>query len=180
MSAAMGLLAVVAALALSGCGSKHESATTTTQTPAAWADDLCGSLTTWWDSIRTTAQKLSEAQVRSGSLETAKNEVKAANQKLADDVDALGEPPTPGASKAKASVDDLSSQLKTQADKIDQAVSGISSARDVLTAASTVSAAFSTMGSDLSKTETELRSVKDDQWKQAFEQSKACRTLTNR
>ena len=92
---------------------------------AEWADGFCGALTEWKSSLESVGSTLKNVdELSKDKIEEAADDVSDANHKLADDVDALGEPPHEAASTAKDTVDDLRDELKTSADQIDAGDAG--------------------------------------------------------
>src|SRR5215217_5254299 len=88
--AILATLLAVLALVATGCGSDDENESAS----ATWADDFCGALTTWKGSIESVGDTLKNVdELSKAKIEQAANDVSDANQTLADDVDALGEPP---------------------------------------------------------------------------------------
>ena len=178
------LTAVVAAtlavlvLGAAGCGSDDESKSAS----AEWADGFCGALTKWKGSLESVGETLKDVdQLSKAKIEQAAADVSDANETLADDVDALGEPPQEAASTAKDAVDDLRAELRTSADQIESATQNLSTPTDVLEAVNTTSAALLRMSSDISATTATLQSVDAaDEWKQAFADSDECQSLEKR
>jgi outer membrane PBP1 activator LpoA protein len=177
---------LVAALALAGCGGSSkdsEPTTTTTQSTAAtqatYANSLCGSLSTWKNSLTSVATTLRGGNLTKEKLKQSATTVSDANKRLADDLDTLGTPPKIGEPKAKAAVDTLSNELDAAARQIEQAAKGISTAQDALAAVSTVSSTLIKLSTDISTTITELQGLNVAQgWKQAFANSATCQSLS--
>jgi hypothetical protein len=180
ISARVALASVLVAMLalLSGCGGNDEKSKTLS--PAEWADGLCSSLVTWKGSVQSATSKLKSGDVSKDSLNQTADSVSEANSKLGDDVDALGKPPMPAADEAKADVEDLVTELKDETGKIKDTLSGVSGTADVMSAVSSASASISTMANAVSATTNQLKSLRttDDEWKQAFDQSDACTTLS--
>jgi hypothetical protein len=171
---------VVAAVALTGCGSSDNSESSDAAKAAAWADGLCGAVGTWKGSLESVGSSLKDVdQLSKAKVEQASTDVSAANAKLADDVKALGEPPDTGGSEAKAAVDNLSKELEASADDIRNATKGISSVQDAVAAVNVATGAFLTMSNDISATVATLKSLDAaDAWKDAFADSDACKSLS--
>src|SRR5262249_32658113 len=117
----------VAGIAAAGCGGGGDESSSTTETKPVveWADGFCTDVTTWKDQLTKIGQDFLASPSKE-SLQTAADDVKAANQKLSDDLKSLGTPDTESGDKVKQSVDDLSDTLNTQMDKIDDAVNNTS------------------------------------------------------
>ena len=168
----------VLALLVAGCGSSDDSEASAS---AEWADGFCGALTTWKGSLESVSDTLKNVdELSKAKIEQAADDVSDANQQLADDVNELGDPPKAASSDAEDTVDELRDELEVSADQITSATQDISSPIDVLKAVNTTSAALLTMSSDISATLATLESVDAaDEWKQAFADSDACRSLGN-
>jgi len=175
------LLPTVAVLAVSvlaaGCGKSSSSETNSTTT---WASGVCSALTTWKDSIASVGDSLKAGNVSTDALKSAADDAKSATETLASDLKGLGKPDIEAGQKAKDSVDQLSSELKSDADKIESAVDGVSGVSGVLSAVSVVSATLVTMGSQISSTFTALEQLDaKGELQDAFKQASACKQLTN-
>lgn len=113
------------------------------------------------------------------ALTSAASELESSTKALADSLESLGKPPTPGAEQTKADIDQLSRQLSDGADQLKTDASGVSSAQGALNAVSSASATVSTMAKNVSSTLTNLKSVDaGGAWKQAFAQASQCKTLS--
>jgi hypothetical protein len=167
---------VAVAIVLPGCGSSEKNEG---ETPAAWADGLCGALTTWKDSLASVGSSLKDFNnLSKAKVEQAAKDVSDANAKLEDDLKALGKPQT-NVPEAKETVDSLTEDLKTSAGKIEDAAKGVTSASDIPQAVTAASGAFLQMSSDASASIAKLKSLDStDEWKKAFADSKSCQSLT--
>lgn len=163
---------------LSGCGSDEASTTqSNASATAAWVNDFCGSIATWRSDLRTARQTLM-GNVSKAGLQSAADDISAANTALGESLSGLGEPPTPTADEAKADVEQLATDLKDEGAKIREAASTSS---DVLSTASSITSSLKTMRDEIRSTVTKLESLEDDsEWKQAFAESQSCSALTNR
>jgi len=183
---AWGLCVLVAVLALAGCGGggkKSESTTTTTESvaskQAAWANSLCGSLVSWRTTLSSVSSTLQGGSLTKAKLQQAATTVSGANNKLADDVKALGAPPQGAGPQAKADVEKLSNDLRASAKQIETAAKGISNLADAAAAVGVASTALASMSTAISTTVTELKSVNVTQsWKNAFANSASCQALS--
>lgn len=171
-------LAAVALLA-AGCGSSDEGATSTQSASVAWADGLCGALSSWQSSLRSVGSTLKNRdELSKAKLQESAAAVSDANEQLSADVDALGAPPRSAGPKAKAAIQDMSSDLRASADQIRASTASISGAKDVVEAVHVASAELLTMSADVSKTVDTLQSLDGaETWQQAFADSDACRSL---
>ena len=169
---------LVAMVALSGCGSSGNDESSASE-QAAWASDLCGSISTWKASMEAVGSTVKDVdQLSKEKIEQAAKDVSATNAKLEDDLKALGKPPEAGSSEAKAALDDLANELQASADKIRNATEGVSTVTEAMGAVNVASGALLAMSSDISATAATLDSLDaKDTWKQAFTDSEACQSL---
>jgi hypothetical protein len=173
-------IAAILAASVVGCGSKKTASTSSSASALThWADGLCGSLVSWRSSVEAAGTKLKGSSVTKANLEAAYTSVSTATDKLASDVRALEQPPTPAAKEADAAVEQLSSQLSNSVDQIKKATSSLSGANEVLGAVSVVSTELLQMGNDVKSTANDLKSLngKED-WQKAFDEAPACGTLS--
>jgi len=175
--ATLAALLAVCPLVLAGCGSSDDDASAS----AVWADGFCSALTTWKGDLESVGSTLKGGDALSkATIESAASAVSSANGTLGDDIEALGDAPDTGRTEAKNAVEDLRGQLAKSADEITAATQDVSSPADVLQAVNTTSAALLTMSSDISATVATLASIDAaDEWKQAFADSEACKSLRN-
>ena len=72
----------------------------------------------------------------------------------------------------------LEADLEDKAGEIEQAVFGVSTQREIVTASAQVKVLISQMDGDISNTVTELQSLPDEEgWKEAFEEVPACQAV---
>jgi hypothetical protein len=161
---------------LVGCGSKNDSA------EAKWAQGFCSALGTWRTSVETAGKTLADVNNLSKTkAQHAVNDISAANAKLVDNLNDLGQPSGKAAPRAKAALQDLGKELKHSADQVKGALKGVTTAQDLLTAISAMATTASSTATAVSETITELESLDaSDEWRQAFDDSEACKTLKSR
>jgi methyl-accepting chemotaxis protein len=164
---------VALALAAAGCGGGNNSASETEQ----WADGMCSALVDWQNSVQAAGEKVSKGDLSKSTLQDAANGVSDANKQLRDDLDSLGKPPTETADKAKEDLTQLTDDLKTNLDKIREALGN--AGNDVTSAITAVSGSVQAMAQDLQNTATQLKELQsDDTWKKAFNSSDSCQKLS--
>jgi uncharacterized protein YoxC len=170
------VIAVVLLLpaALAGCGGSSNSSP-----EADWAQSFCGALGTWKSSVTDAANTLKNTgDLSKNKLQQAGDSISSANKKLADDLDGLGKPSGSAGSQAKDDVQQLTQELNADAAKVEDAMKGVSNVQELLAAVPQLSAAASSAASSVSSTITKLKSLDaSKEWKQAFENSEACRSL---
>jgi hypothetical protein len=172
------VLVTAAALTAAGCGGSSDKGSETSPT-AEWADGLCTVLATWKGAISSVGDTLGSGVPSKESLTSAADDVQAANQELVDGLSGLGKPDTAAGQDAKDSIDQLSTDLEADVQKIEDAVGGASGVSDVLNAVSVVASTLSTMGTQVSSTLQELEQLDaKGELRDALEQSSACKDLT--
>lgn len=167
---AVALLLVPAALA--GCGSSSSP-------EADWAQSFCGSIGTWKTSVTDAAKTFTDtSNLSKATAQQAVSTISSANTKLVDDLKALGKPSGSSGSAAKADVQDLSKQIQDGGATVKNTMQGVSTTQELISAIPTLAGAASSAASSVSATITKLESLSDT-WKQAFEDSDACKSLKN-
>jgi hypothetical protein len=158
---------------LTGCGSSSSNSSS----EADWAQSFCSALGQWKSSVTTAAQTLTDTgNLTQNKARDAVNSISSANNALVDDLKGLGKPQGSNGAQAKADVQQLSDQLKSDADKIENTMKGVTSVQDLLGAVTSMAGVASSAANSVSNTITELKSL-DQEWKQAFENSDACKSL---
>jgi hypothetical protein len=179
--AAVGIAATLALVA-AGCGGGNESSSTTSTsetTPVVeWADGLCTAITTWKQSLTDATSSITLSPSKE-KLQQAADDVKSANQKLSEDLKALGTPDTESGQQVKQSVDDLSSTLDTQESDIEDAANNPSNLSGLASAVTTISTSLAAMGTAVSSTihAIDNADVKGDM-QAAFNQASSCSDIT--
>jgi hypothetical protein len=171
------IVAVVATVTLAaGCGGKSDSESTSA---GEWANNLCSAIGTWTGSVRSAASSL-KGNVSESSLKSGSEDISKATGKLEDDLKGLGKPDTESGQKVKETIDTLSGQLKTDVEKIDEAVKGVSGGNGVLTALSTVSSTLSTVGDQVKAAFTNVQQLDTKgELANAFKNASACKSLSS-
>jgi methyl-accepting chemotaxis protein len=163
---------IALAVAAAGCGGSDTQSET-----EAWADGMCSALLDWQNSVRTAGEDVSKGNLSKSTLQDAANGVSDANKQLRDDLDSLGKPPTETAEKAKEDLNQLTDDLKTNIDKIRDALGNAGS--DVTAAITAVSGSVQAMSQDVQNTATQLKALQsDDTWSKAFKSSDSCQKLS--
>jgi hypothetical protein len=179
------VLVVLGVLAAAGCGSSKSSSTTTTSENAAasrtnWANSVCGPLVTWKSTMKSIGQQLKGSTPSKSSLQSAAKQAESATQTLVNDLKAVGKPPTPAADQAKKTVDQLESELTSDAGSIKSTASNVSGVQSLSAAAKSVKATVSTMRTQVSSAVSQLKSLgPNGEWQQAFSQAQNCKTLSS-
>jgi hypothetical protein len=166
------LAASCAALLASGCGSSSD-----TSSAEEWANKLCGAFTTWEGAIRTSASDLQSNPSKDG-LQTFADEADQATGDFVDELKGLGKPDTQGGEQAEQELDQLSSELDGELEKIKQSVEGVTDASGAASAVSVVSGSLVTMANQVSSTVKQLQQADvADELKQAFSSAESCQSL---
>ena len=173
------ITATVAAAAVlaAGCGSSSDSSSDSTPT-ATWADGLCSAITTWTSSISAIGDTVKGGDLSKNTLTSAIDDAKTATQTFTDDLDGLGKPDTDAGKQAKASVDQLSTDLKAGVTKIEDALDGASGVAGIIAAAPVIVSTLTTMGTQVSSTIAGFESLDaKGELESAFKQSSSCSKL---
>jgi hypothetical protein len=166
--AAVPAVAAAAVLA-AGCGKSKPPSST------EWANGLCSAVTTWRSSVGTAVDSVTKGNLSQENVQSAADDVKNATSKLADDVKALGKPDTDTGDQAKKSVDDLTNELDTEVQTIEDAVGNVSGTSGALSAVSVVSSTFLTMKTQLTTTFKQLKQLDPKgELADAFKSAEAC------
>jgi chromosome segregation ATPase len=173
-SVSAALVAVLAAIALAGCGGSSSEESQTED----WADGMCSALVDWQNNVTAAGENVSKGDLSKSSLEDAANKVSDANKQLRDDLDSLGKPPTETVDKAKSALNQLGDDLNTNLEAIRDALAK-TSGNDVSVAITAVASAVQAMSQDLQNTATQLKALEnDDTWSKAFKSSDSCQKLS--
>src|SRR3954466_1493435 len=164
MKLALAPLAPLAPLALAvvlvaGCGGGGSSSSSSSPSPKDWADGLCSAITTWSTSVQQAGQKLKGGNLSKDSLKTTTTEIKTATSTFADDLKGLGKPDTDAGQKAKDAMDELSSEVRADVDKLQQTVNDASGsgAKGAAAAASGIATSLSTMSTQIAAASSKLQ-----------------------
>jgi hypothetical protein len=156
---------------LAGCGGSD------TSPEASWAQSFCESIGTWKTSLTDAAKPLTDpSNLSKSSVQDAATSISSANSQLVGDLKALGKPSGSSGSAAQDDVQELSSQIQDDATKAKNSMEGVSTTQELMSAIPTLAATASSAASSVSATITKLES-QSDAWKQAFEDSDACKSL---
>jgi ABC-type transporter Mla subunit MlaD len=168
----IGLLAVSLA---TGCGGDDGGGGASS---TEWADGVCSAITTWSQSITSTAESLRGGNLSEDELRNAVDDFESATSDFVDDLRGLGAPDTESGEQAKESLDELSGNVEENVSRMRSAVDDVSGASGVLEAITTVSATLSTMGQQLSATFTELEQLDaGGELERAFSDTDSCDEL---
>ena len=140
--ARLGRLRAAAASLAAGCGGDGGGDSSATE----WAGDVCSAITTWTDSITSTADSLSGGNLGEDALRSAVDDLASATSDFVDDVRGLGTPDTEAGEQAKESLDQLADEVDENLSTMQDAVDDASGASGVVEAVTAVSGAMSTMG----------------------------------
>jgi hypothetical protein len=173
------LASVVLALALAaaGCGGSDEESDPT----AAWAAGFCTAVTDWTDALGdVTSQFTDTSNLNEDGLRSAADDVRTSTEQLVDEIRGLGAPDTESGEEIRSSLDELSSTLETEVEKISEAVDGASGITGLASAITAASASLSAMGSAFAGT---LQSIGDSdvggELQAALEDSPECAGISD-
>jgi methyl-accepting chemotaxis protein len=163
---ALAVVVLVLGVFAAGCGGDDEDSN------AAWADDVCGSVSSWVDSVREAADSVTQG---GGSVDDAVDDVKSATEQLDDDLRGL-EPPE-AAEQLQDTIEQLLDQLRQGVRAIEDAVENASGG-GAIEALTTIAATISTMSQEVSSAVDDLQEADTGETlRQAFEDSDDCREL---
>lgn len=111
MTSTIRVLAILLVAIAAGCGGGGSSGA---QDPGDWSDSVCGSIATWATSIRSAARSLEGNKISPGDLTGAANEMRDSTNALADDLKSLNRPDTHAGVQAKASLDKLAAEYRSE------------------------------------------------------------------
>ena len=190
---------VVVAVLAAGCGSddggssspdRSPSASTTGATATAsassggpeqtqaWADDLCGAVTTWKTELSTATSQLADrSNLTVQGAKAALSSMSASTASFADQLRHLGSPGTEAGEQAQQSLTSLTDTLEQQRKAIGSTLDGVSTPRQLVAALPTISTSLTTMATALSATVSQLTSLNGaDELQHAFQTSSQCQT----
>jgi methyl-accepting chemotaxis protein len=174
MKLALAVMALAVAFAAAGCG-KEEKPTAT-----QWADNFCGAVTTWRDSLQTAASSVTGGNISKDSLQSASDDAQSATDTFVKNVKKLGKPPTKAGDEAQQQINDLSDEIDSGTQTMTDAVDNVSGIAGVLSAVSTVTATLSTMSTQVQTTYTSLKKLDPSgELQTAFKQADACKNLNS-
>ena len=167
------------AFVVAGCGGSDESTSATGVDE--WATEFCTAVTTWTDSLQTTADELKDpSSLNSDSLKTAADDVSSATDTFIEDSRGLGAPDTESGDAVKSSLDTLSNTLETEKTDIESAVDDISGLTGLAAAVSAIGRSLSAMGSAFSAAFTAIDDADAGKELQtALQDSPACAKVSN-
>jgi len=167
------LLVASAALIAAGCG-KNDQPTT-----QEWTSDLCSAITTWQSSITSIVTSLQSSGLTKDSLTSAFDDAKSATDDLTSSLKGLGKPDSEAGQQAQEAVDQLSSDIETDIQTIQDAVDNASGISGYLNAAQVTKDTITTAGTQVSSTITTLQGIgAQEEFKTAFSDSSDCQKLT--
>jgi hypothetical protein len=190
-------LGVVVVVLAAGCGSSDDSGSSGSSSTSsaaasptasassggpeqtqAWADDLCGAVTTWKTELSTaTAQLADRSNLTVEGAKAALSSMSASTASFVDQLRALGPPGTEAGEQVQTSLTTLADTLQDQQKAIGDTLAGVTSPSQLVAALPTLSVSLTAMGTALSSAVGQLRSVDaSEELHQAFRASSQCQT----
>jgi hypothetical protein len=169
------LVSVLAALALlvAGCGGDGNGGDDTLST-TEWANEFCGAISDWNDSLQSAAEPLTGGDISREALQEAADDVESSTREFTDDLKDIGAPDTEAGQEAKDLLDGLDQELDDDLQKIQTAVDN-ASVSNIPATVSTVSNTLGEIAQQVSSTFEELaRLDASDELEQAFEEAENC------
>jgi len=180
MSKRLLLIAAVAACALlaAGCSGDDSSSDDTTPT-TEWANGLCTSITTWKTEITTIVNSLRGGNLSKDSLAAAADDADVATRNFTSSLKSLGRPDTEAGQQAQDSVNELTTQIDDDMQKIQDTVSNASGVAGVLAAVPTITTTIQTAGNQVADTISGFQELDaKGELESAFKDADDCKTLT--
>lgn len=159
-------------LFLAGCGGDNDGGSSAD----SWSNSVCEDLSTWRDSVKSTAAAFSGGQLSQAQVQDAADDISNATEQLVGELQDLGTPDTESGQQAKDAVDQLASELQTDLGEVERAAAGASGAADTVQVVSTMRTIATTMQTQLSTAFQSMQQA-DDELKSAFEDSETCQDL---
>jgi membrane protein implicated in regulation of membrane protease activity len=146
-------VALALALAVAGCGGGDDD-----DSAESWANDVCGSLSTWVSDVEETVQSVTDAglAIDEDDVQEAVDQVAEATDTLAEDLEELGPPETEGGDQARSELESLTTTLRSEVETVREAADSESGTAEL---ASTVAASLSTASAEVSSTLESLEGV---------------------
>ena len=180
MKLALAPLALAVVL-VAGCGGGGSSSSSSSPSPKDWADGLCSAITTWSTSVQQAGQKLKGGNLSKDDLKTTTTEIKNATSTFADDLKSLGKPNTDAGQQAKDAIDELSSEVRADVDKLQKTVNDAagSGTQGAVAAASGIATSLSTMSTQIASASSKLQQADaKGELEQGFKDAPACKKLS--
>jgi hypothetical protein len=163
------VLLVAVLLLVVGCGSDKSSNEDST---VAWANGLCSAVTTFRDSVQSTANTFSDNVTQAG-FKDAEKQVKEATDTFVTETKKLGKPETDAGDQAKQTVETLADQLKADLEAVENA-----SGSGLVQTLSVVSTTLTTAQTQVKTAFDQLESLDaQGELSDAFKQASACDSL---
>ena len=182
--AVLGVTLAVAVPLVAGCGGGGGGGSSTssngTESAGDWANGYCGAFKDGADTLKPIGQSL-QSNPTKANLQSAADDIKSANETLADDLKGLGKPDISGSGEAKNVVDQLADQIKTDSNKVADAMKNISTTSDLISAAGIVTTTLQELQSQVQEAVASLKALSQDQsgtLKDALDNASNCRALT--
>ena len=167
------VVALLSASLAAGCGGDGGGATAT-----EWADDVCSAVTTWRDSVASTADSLRMADPGEEGLRDAFDDFESSTSDFVDDLRRLGVPETEAGEQAKESLDQLASDVEENVSQLKSAVDGVSGVGEIVEAVTVVGSVLSRLGAQVSETFATLQGLDPGgELERAFREASSCDEL---
>lgn len=187
---AASLIAVPFVAGCGGGGGGDSSSTTTSETMTAvtstestasandWANGFCGAFKDWSNTLKPIGQSL-QSNPTKDNLKSAADDIKGANATLSDDLKGLGKPDISGGEDARTAVNTLADQIRADSDSISNALSDVSTASELVAAASAISTTLLNLQNQVNNTLDQLKGIDSGSLKDAFKNASTCQSLQN-
>jgi len=177
------LAACLAVGVLAGCGSSGSKesgfTTTTTASPAAFADGLCSAVATYEAAVKKAAEPLTSGNVTKDSLTSAVDNVKEATSTFVADLKDLDAPDTAAGTQAKQAITSLSKALEEDLAAVEKALGTVSGVKDLPRAVTSIGTVAATAKIQVTSTVSDLQSLPKGELQHAFENSNSCQSASS-
>jgi hypothetical protein len=172
------LVPILVALALlaAGCGGDGNGGDDTLST-SEWANEFCGAITTWGESLQSATEPIRGGNVSKEALQEAADDIQSATQEFTDSLEGLGAPDTEAGQEAKDLLAGLDEELDDDLQQIQTAADN-ASLSNIQSTASTVANTLAAMAQQIATTFEELgRLDAADELEQAFNEADSCEEI---
>jgi hypothetical protein len=168
------VIGLAAASLAAGCGGGGGGDPSATE----WADDVCSAISSWSESITSTADSLRGGNLSEDSVNGAVDDLESATNDFVDDLRGLGTPDTASGVEARQSLDKLADEADESLTTVQSAIDDAEGLSGLVGAVTAIGTALSTMGDKLSSTMTQLEQLDaGGELETAFKEADSCNDL---
>jgi len=173
------MVAAVAACALLAAGCSGDDSSSDATPATEWANGLCTSITTWKTEITTIISSLKGGNLSKDSLAAASDDADVATRNFTSSLKALGRPDTEAGQQVQDSVNELTTQIDDDMQKIQDTVSNASGVAGVLAAVPTITTTIQTAANQVADTISGFQDLDaKGELEKAFDDADDCTAMT--